>query len=37
MGDEIQLTFITGIKPALHVAWTWWMVLAPAMMAMQTR
>ena len=37
IGDDIQLTFITGMKPALHVAWTLWIVLAPAMMAMQTR
>jgi len=36
-GDDIQLTFITGMKPAFHVACTWWMVLAPAMIAMEIR
>lgn len=37
MGDTIQLTFITGMKPALTVARTWWKVRAPAMMAMEMR
>jgi hypothetical protein len=36
-GDTTQLTFMTGMKPAFHVAWTWWNVLAPAMMAIDTR
>lgn len=36
-GDEIQLTFMTGMNPAFHVAWTWWMVLAPAMMAIEIK
>ena len=36
-GDDIQLTFMTVMKPAFQVACTWWMVLAPAMIAMETR
>jgi hypothetical protein len=37
IGDTIQLTFMTGMKPAFTVARTWWKVRAPAMMAMETR
>jgi hypothetical protein len=37
MGEVIQLTFMTGMKPARTVARTWWNVRAPAMMAMLTR
>lgn len=37
MGDVIQLTFITGIKPALTVARIWWKVLAPAIIAIEAR
>ena len=37
MGEVIQLTFITGQKPALTVALTWWKVRAPAMIAMKMR
>jgi hypothetical protein len=37
MGDVIQLTFMTGMKPARMVARTWWNVRAPAMMAMDAR
>lgn len=37
MGDVIQLTFMTGMKPARTVARTWWNVRAPAMMAIETR
>ena len=36
-GDVIQLTFMTGIKPALTVARIWWNVLAPAMIAIEVR
>ncbi len=36
-GEVIQLTFITGKKPALTVALTWWNVLAPAITAMEAR
>lgn len=36
-GEVIQLTFMTGIKPALTVALIWWKVLAPAMTAMEVR
>lgn len=36
-GEEIQLTFITGMNPAFQVAWTWWIVRAPAMTAIETR
>lgn len=37
MGDTTQLTFMTGKKPDLTVARTWWKVRAPAMTAMQER
>ena len=37
MGDVIQLTFMTGMKPARTVARIWWKVLAPAMIAMEAR
>lgn len=37
IGDTIQLTFMTGMKPALTVARTWWKVRAPAITAMDTR
>jgi hypothetical protein len=37
IGETTQLTFITGMKPALTVARTWWKVRAPAMMAMEMR
>jgi hypothetical protein len=37
IGDVIQLTFITGMKPALTVARTWWKVFAPAIRAMKIR
>lgn len=36
-GETTQLTFITGMKPALTVALIWWNVLAPAITAMQAR
>ena len=36
-GDVIQLTFMTGMKPALTVALIWWKVLAPAIMAIDVR
>ena len=36
-GDVIQLTFITGMKPALTVARTWWKVLAPAITAIEVK
>lgn len=36
-GEVIQLTFMTGRKPALTVARTWWNVRAPAMMAIDER
>jgi carbamoylphosphate synthase small subunit len=37
MGETTQLTFMTGMNPALTVAFTWWKVRAPAMMAMEVR
>jgi hypothetical protein len=37
MGETTQLTFMTGQKPALTVALTWWKVRAPAMRAMEMR
>lgn len=37
IGEVIQLTLMTGQKPALTVARTWWKVRAPAMIAMKTR
>jgi hypothetical protein len=37
MGDTTQLTFMTGQKPALTVARTWWNVRAPAIRAMDVR
>ena len=37
IGDVAQLTFMTGRKPVLTVADTWWNVLAPAMIAMVVR
>ena len=36
-GDVIQLTFMTGMKPALTVARTWWKVLAPAITAIDVK
>jgi hypothetical protein len=36
-GEVTQLTFMTGRKPALTVARTWWMVRAPAITAMEVR
>ena len=36
-GETTQLTFMTGMKPALMVARIWWKVLAPAMTAMEAR
>ena len=36
-GEVIQLTFMTGMNPALTVARTWWKVLAPAITAIETR
>lgn len=36
-GETTQLTFMTGMKPALMVALIWWKVLAPAMTAMEAR
>lgn len=36
-GEVIQLTFMTGMKPARTVARTWWNVRAPAMRAMEIR
>ncbi len=37
IGEVIQLTFITGKKPALTVARIWWKVLAPAITAIEAR
>jgi hypothetical protein len=37
IGETIQLTFMTGQKPALTVALTWWKVRAPAMRAIEVR
>lgn len=37
MGDVIQETFITFMKPTRTVARIWWYVRAPAMSAMATR
>jgi len=37
MGEEIQLIFITGMKPALTVARIWCQVRAPAMTAIEAR
>lgn len=36
-GDVTQLTFITGQNPAFQVAWTWWNLVAPAMIAIETK
>ena len=36
-GLVIQLTFITGMKPARTVARIWWKVRAPAITAMEAR
>jgi len=36
-GDVTQLTFMTGMKPALTVARTWWNVRAPAMTAIEVK
>lgn len=36
-GETTQLTFMTGMKPAFQVAWTWWTFFAPAMTAIDTR
>lgn len=37
IGDVIQETFITGMKPVRTVARIWWKVRAPAIMAMLKR
>lgn len=37
MGEVIQETFMTGMKPALTVARIWWNVRAPAMTAILAR
>lgn len=36
-GDETQLTFMTGMNPAFQVAWTLWIVDAPAMTAIEIK
>lgn len=37
MGEVIQETFMTGMKPALTVARIWWNVRAPAITAILAR
>lgn len=37
IGETIQLTFMTGQKPARTVARTWWKVRAPAMSAIEVK